>query len=385
MTTHPEILADFESLGDTCEFGFVQRAAGIEPLGFFRMNFAPLPGLWQALESDFAGMDEPGALTVTLEPHGEYMVRVPRYGFAWHTGKHAGAVAPEKLLAQQVIATRFLLGKLRQDMASATKLFVRKGEDTQSEADAMALLQALRRYGPATLLWVTLQDAEHPAGTVRRVRDGLLQGYIDRFCPPGDIADVSLAWLDICRAAHALRQEPPRHGVAEAARQSRPSVNLIAQSDSFGGPGWQTGDAAASAVSEEVPRLRPEAAVVAHLLEIRTGVGTEALQSRLIEHGLTPGEIYTASIYVWLETDFVGTELGAVLEGVPSLGLRNADLVARNAWQRVSVSARLPDGNRKFNLSLRLRGPAGSRVFSTCWQLERGAQPGPYEPGGTPA
>ena len=64
--TDKEILGHFESLGDNCEFGLVQRAAGVEQLGFFRFNFAEMPGLLKALDSAFADMDQPGSLIPSL-------------------------------------------------------------------------------------------------------------------------------------------------------------------------------------------------------------------------------------------------------------------------------------------------------------------------------
>ena len=50
------IMDSFESLGDTCEFGFAQRHFGIEPIGLLRWTGAPLPGLLDALGARFAGL-----------------------------------------------------------------------------------------------------------------------------------------------------------------------------------------------------------------------------------------------------------------------------------------------------------------------------------------
>ncbi len=49
------MLEKLQSLGENCELGFVQRAAGAEPLGLFRWANTPLPNLLAALEASFEG------------------------------------------------------------------------------------------------------------------------------------------------------------------------------------------------------------------------------------------------------------------------------------------------------------------------------------------
>ena len=54
------LMLDFESLGENCEFGLVQRRCGIEPLGLLRFSSTPLPPLLHALRERFAGMGAAG-------------------------------------------------------------------------------------------------------------------------------------------------------------------------------------------------------------------------------------------------------------------------------------------------------------------------------------
>jgi hypothetical protein len=64
---------------------------------------------------------------------------------------------------------------------------------------------ALREYGPCMLLWVELQDAAHPDGTVEALSDGLLKGYIDRFTPGENAHDLLLdGWITLCQRARAM-------------------------------------------------------------------------------------------------------------------------------------------------------------------------------------
>ncbi len=66
-------------------------------------------------------------------------------------------------------------------------------------ANARLLAAALREYGPATLLWVELADADHPPEAVERVEEGLLCGRVDRFAPGENAHDLSLeSWVGLC-------------------------------------------------------------------------------------------------------------------------------------------------------------------------------------------
>jgi hypothetical protein len=80
----------------------------------------------------------------------------------------------------------------------------------QPQVLIMRLVEALRVYGPAELLWVTLHDSEHPPGTVEAVAPGLLKGYIDRFAPGENAHALSLeCWIALCRNALALQHSRP--------------------------------------------------------------------------------------------------------------------------------------------------------------------------------
>ena len=57
------------------------------------------------------------------------------------------------------------------------KIFVFKGMVALDEEVVFPLAALLRRYGPATLMFVSLADARHEAGTVERRSPGFLVGY----------------------------------------------------------------------------------------------------------------------------------------------------------------------------------------------------------------
>lgn len=203
----PDLMLRFESLGENCEFGLVQRRCGAEPLGLFRFSSAPLPNLLSALEARFEGFGDRDKVAVELSSNGrEYMVHDRSYGFLYHAWVLADEMQPEEIREREVRRLPLLTRKLLEDLASGRKLLVVRGMDQPLEADRVAqLLALLRGYGPNTLLWVVPADSEHPQGTVEWAGPHLLKGYIDRFAPGEDAHDLSLdCWVAICRAAERL-------------------------------------------------------------------------------------------------------------------------------------------------------------------------------------
>ena len=216
--TTREILMQFESLGAReggCEFGIVQRTFGAEPLGLLRWTEIGPGQLTAALESDFAGVGEPDQTELVETPNvgggAEYQTRDGRFGMRMHTFVNTDKIAPQQMLAQSCRRLQFLRRKLLDDLAAGAKVFVYKMSARTLTPEELARLHAaLRRHGPATLLYVRYEDAAHPNGTVEMVAPGLMIGYIDRFnvTPEGKVVSEAFdSWEAICRGAHALWTE----------------------------------------------------------------------------------------------------------------------------------------------------------------------------------
>src|SRR5204863_3187648 len=93
-----ELMMQFESLGENCEFGLVQRRCGAEPLGLLRFASAPLAKLLAALKADFAGFGESGAIAVDLSSNGrEYMVQDRRFGLNYHPWVKKDEMTPQQI------------------------------------------------------------------------------------------------------------------------------------------------------------------------------------------------------------------------------------------------------------------------------------------------
>jgi hypothetical protein len=201
-----QLMLQFESLGQNCEFGLVQRRCEAEPLGLLRFASTPLPNLLAALEARFEGMGLPESVQVEMSPNGrEFMVRDARYGVTYHAWVNAGEMEAAALHSRELRRVPVLVRKLLEDLELGEKIFLFKGMGPLPEEVVFPLAVALRRYGPNRLLFVTLAHGPHMAGTVEARPEGYLVGYLDRFAPGEDAHDFLLdQWVAICRAAHRM-------------------------------------------------------------------------------------------------------------------------------------------------------------------------------------
>jgi hypothetical protein len=203
-----QLMMQFESIGENCEFGLAQRRCGAEPLGLLRFASAPIERLLAALEHRFEGMGEEDQIEVrAAEDRSEYLVIDRRFGFLYHPWVLVDEAEPDHVRRREMTRLPFLRRKLLDDLREGEKIFVYHGMRPLTETEATRLFAALRAYGPGTLLWVELHDADHPAGSVEVVRPGLLKGHIDRFAPGENAHDLSLdCWIEICRNAYRARR-----------------------------------------------------------------------------------------------------------------------------------------------------------------------------------
>jgi tetratricopeptide (TPR) repeat protein len=196
-----QLFMKFESVGDTCEFGIVQRRFGAEPISLLRWSNIDPANLIRALDNRFEGVGD-RETTVVEALHGEYVTRDTRYQIFSHTFTPATSERAEKFAAQHLKRLQFLRRKLIADLAAGEKILVYKSNPGLSDTQIRALHAAIRRYGEHTaLLCMRLQDDAHPAGALEEVGHGLFVGYIDRFSTVDINVDV---WIDACRKVEAL-------------------------------------------------------------------------------------------------------------------------------------------------------------------------------------
>ena len=379
MVSEADLTQQFESLGDNCEFGLVQRYVGAEPLGFFRFNYLHRGALIGMLDTEFRDADRPEDIELrraTPAADAELIVHNRRYHYNYHTFRHDADA--DKVRTQQLRVVSFLKEKLLADLRAGEKIFIRKGD--QSPHEAVELLQRLRRFGPAILLWVVPEDEGNVAGTVRVLQPGLLQGFLDRFAPPTDAYDLSPAWLPMLRNAHALRVGGCAPGTVIVPPRERRVTNLLRREYIFPRTAnwWVGANSIVAEGGEGAPsRVHPASLVTEHRLTTDTVQAISPICGITLRHGLTAGAPYVASMDVWVPEGVALAQVGAVFNGLPATQVRIADLTRRNIWQRVWVAARAAADGR-VNPSLFMVGKEGARLYSTAWQMEIGHTPSPY-------
>ncbi len=203
-------LKHFQSLGDDCEFGIVQRHTGIEPLGLFRFCKVAIEHIIGGFQAGFAGMAEDENFQIveyTHAPGHDYMGRERKYGMLYHTHRLPGQIDPDLLKTQEMARLRFMARKIMEDAALPDQIFVVKRKQRLLVEEVARLVLALRDCGPSQLVWVCEAYDDIPPGTAERVTDRLIVAYVDRI-DVAPLREVSLeSWIAACRAAWVVYQE----------------------------------------------------------------------------------------------------------------------------------------------------------------------------------
>ena len=199
-----DLVLQFESVGDNCELGLVQRRTGAEPLGLLRFAGVPLRNLLTALRNRFANIAEPDHIRISQE-NGEYMVKLTKYDFNYHAHVLVDEMEPRALHQQQCRTVRFLADKLIRDLEDPGKILVFRQNEPLSAADLVDLRLALSSYGPGVLLWVREACEGHPPGTVVAVDDRLMVGYVRRLATRDNVPDLDeQSWMAVLRKAYTI-------------------------------------------------------------------------------------------------------------------------------------------------------------------------------------
>jgi hypothetical protein len=202
-----ELVMHFESIGQNCEFGLVQRALQAEPLSLLRFAGIELSSLMRGLETAFLGVDDPAHFRLTsglLDGRQEYMVFAARHWVRFHTGIFIDDMPDIAAVIERVRRyLSFLQRQFVETLATGERIFVLQHPGAMDAAHALPVLSRLCAHGPNTLLYVT-EDDTMPPGTVQQEAGGLFHGFIDVLPPPDEPDRINVdAWLSLC--ANTLR------------------------------------------------------------------------------------------------------------------------------------------------------------------------------------
>jgi hypothetical protein len=207
-----ELMLAFESLGDNCEFGLVQRLGGAEPLGLLRFAGIHLPieirlqRLVAALGQKFEGLGSAETLKVVLagEPGArEFLVHESSYDLMYHTFIPEEQSRLDEVREQQSKHLQFLRRKLLEDLRLAEKIWVWKSAATSDPDQVYSLVHMLRSFGRNRLLWVVESDSAHVPGDIELLEPDFVKGYIERFAPYDNATDIRpISWFEVCQRTY---------------------------------------------------------------------------------------------------------------------------------------------------------------------------------------
>jgi hypothetical protein len=206
--TLKSIFVDFQSLGEDCEFGMMQRrVASAGSIGLFRFGYVNLYSVLHGLEQGFAGIDAEQDVAVMVNrdsPDLEYFGYHIKYRFGYHTGITEADMTSARLRTKQRARLAFLASRLMEDIRGGHRLLVIKRKVPIEVEEMAQLAVTVRRIGPSTLLWVGPEEFGRPAGSVERLSETLLRGYIG-WIDESPMRNTDLAsWSKVCVAAHRL-------------------------------------------------------------------------------------------------------------------------------------------------------------------------------------
>ena len=197
------LFESFESLGDNCEFGLLQRRVGVEPATLYRFSAITPERMVTVLDLGLAPLGDPEHTTVEISGE-EYLVGDRRGYFSMHTFILVSQSDPAALLKRQQARITILKRKMLFQLARADRIFIIKDTLARiSDGTLRRVSASLRRYGPNRLLGMRHADLAHPPGTIERVDDDILVGYVDTmFGCRLERSDYE-SWVQVLRQANA--------------------------------------------------------------------------------------------------------------------------------------------------------------------------------------
>ncbi|HWB51989.1 MAG TPA: hypothetical protein VG651_22975 [Stellaceae bacterium] len=201
-----EVLKKFESLGNNCEFGIVQRENDFDPPGLFRnVGFGYPDQMIHAIETSFENMFEYGWFDFGLPSHwADWRLDCRVHGMHFHTAiprdTRVGSDEWERRSKSAIAVLRYLKNRMLEDLQRGDKIFVYRSVDEAPAQTIRQMSEAISAHGPGWLLYVTQGGTSTP-NWVRREGSRLLVAKMERLVnedPP--LPDLA-AWEAIMRAA----------------------------------------------------------------------------------------------------------------------------------------------------------------------------------------
>jgi hypothetical protein len=177
------IYNQFIPLGNNCEFGFVQRQRGVEPLSLFRWTSINPQNLITLLGNKLSDYDAPDHYSLAGNQDVEYILKESKYATASHTGVKRSDIAPDEFLKKLVNRQIFLKRKLLDELADGNKVFLYKSNDSMSQTMMTDIMEKLTGLGAKRCIFVVRSDDKHPAGSINVMSDQIIIGHLSDNMP----------------------------------------------------------------------------------------------------------------------------------------------------------------------------------------------------------
>jgi F5/8 type C domain len=205
MMRRDELFSAFESIGNNCEFGIVQDAAGYRALSLFgSAGYGSVTQIIHAMSCGLDGMFDDGSYEF-IEPGGwpDYAVHCRLFGFIFHTELPITDPKSNLEFPKRIRSLRRLKEKFLSDLRDGSKIFVYRGLEGINDYLARSLAACIRQHGPGRLLWVG--EDKRPERRFAWVEpsgfDGLLYGGMPDLSNSAPVRIGYDAWESIARQA----------------------------------------------------------------------------------------------------------------------------------------------------------------------------------------
>jgi hypothetical protein len=203
------LMYQFESLGENCELGLVQRKYGAEPLSLLRWTSVHPFALVKLLKTQFEGVGDPDQMTMNEAPWGEIFLSYNRFGMNFHTFRNKISENREIWFAQECSRLAFLRDKLLEDISEGDKIFVYKMQAGLSDDVLGHMRDIAEQAGVKKLLFVLPQSDQRKAGEVLPREKGCAIGYISELGPSDGVWNIPFGeWVQVCQGARDIFGNP---------------------------------------------------------------------------------------------------------------------------------------------------------------------------------
>ncbi len=201
--TARNLVMQYESLGENCEFGLVQRHFEAEPLGLLRWTYCVAETVINLLEQQLSGFGEMENVILLRTSWNEYMIKEVRYGITFHTFVTRDIQDEAAFIRKQSMRLCWLAKKLITDLTESNKRFILKLYHRTPDAQIHRLHSLVQQYSTNNkLLCVSVSANE--GGTVVNVGNGLAFGKVSRKNPGAKWDIPYVEWRSILDTARSF-------------------------------------------------------------------------------------------------------------------------------------------------------------------------------------